>query len=374
MRPITNITGLASGLAVLAAVDVALAGSMDPAFERFVVNAECQEGPEGYGSYNPSSLDARGRPRCTTDDRLFKRFVNQLAFAFAPTAMHPARTTGYGGFHFSVEASYTDIDQRSEYWKLGTRGADDPDASTASRRNDDPASFLQLYALKARKGLGFGLEVGASVGMMPQTTLMAAGADVRLAVLEGFREGVPGYIPDVAVGGAVRTITGTSQLQLTVSSLDAQISKPIPIASSVVLSPWVGYQYLWIFGDSGTIDLTPKTDATQLCNHQGDNIPGSPDAPDEVDENGEPVYDGQAICDSGVHADMNNDVVFEKARLRRQRAIIGASARYEMIQFGVQGMFDLVAPEDAQVSQSAKQDLKGVPRQWTAVLEFGVVL
>ncbi|MBN1611480.1 MAG: hypothetical protein JW940_32905 [Polyangiaceae bacterium] len=374
MRPITNITGLAAGLAVLAAVDVALAGSMDPALERFVVNSECQQGPEGYGSYNEDFLDASGRPRCTTNDRLFKRFVNQLGFAFAPTAMHPARTTGYGGFHFSFEASYTDINERAKYWRLGTRGNDDPDAVIASEQNDDPASFLQLYSLKARKGLGFGLEVGASVGMMPQTTLMSAGGDVRLAVLEGFREGIPGYVPDIAVGGAVRTIAGTSQLQLTISSLDVQISKPIPVASSVVLSPWVGFQYLWIFGDSGTIDLTPKTDATELCNYQGDNVPGSPSAPDQVDENGEPVYDGQAICEGGVHADMNNNVVFDKARFVRQRAIIGASARYEMLQFGAQAMFDLVAPEDAQTSQSAKDELKGTPRQWTAVLEFGVVL
>jgi hypothetical protein len=218
------------------------------------------------------------------------------------------------------------------------------------------------------------LELGASVGMMPQTTLMAAGGDVRLAVLEGFREGIPGYIPDIAVGGGVRTITGTSQLQLTVASLDTQISKPIAIASSVVVSPWVGFQYLWIFGDSAHIDLTPKTDATQFCDYQGDNVPGSPEAPDKVDENGDPIYDGQAICESGVHADMNNNVVFEDVRLRRQRAIVGASVRYEMLQFGVQGIFDLVAPEDAQVTERAKEDLEGTPRQWTAVLEFGVVL
>jgi hypothetical protein len=369
-----NTTGLAAGLAVLAAIDIARAGSMDPAFERFVTNSECQQGPEGYGSFNPDVLDATGRPRCTTDDRLFKRFVNQLAFAFAPTAMHPARTTGYGGFHFSLEASYTDISQNAKYWKLGTRGDDDNDAPTESMQNDDPAPFLQLYALKVRKGLGFGLELGANVGFMPQTTIAAAGGDLRMAVLEGFRKGIPGYIPDLAVGAGVRTITGTAQLQLTIASLDAQLSKPIPIASTVVLTPWLGYQYLWVFGDSGTIDLTPKTDASELCEYTGDNVPGSPNAPDVREGGDEPIYDGQPICHADSHADMNNNVVFDRARIRRQRAIIGASARYEIIQFGAQGIFDLVAPDDAQVDRRTKAELKGTPRQWAAVLEFGIVL
>jgi hypothetical protein len=346
---------------------------MDPAFERFVVNSECQQGPEGYGSYNPDFLDATGRPRCTTKDRLFKRFVNQLSFAFAPTAMHPARTTGYGGFHFGLEAAYTDINEAANYWKLGTRGDDADNAPTESMQNDDPASFLQLYSLKARKGLGFGLELGANVGFMPQTSIAAAGADVRMAVLEGFRKGIPGYIPDLGVGGGVRTITGTPQLQMTIASLDAQISKPIPIASSVVLTPWVGYQYLWVFGDSGTIDLTPKTDAANLCRYQGDNVPGAPGAP-VTRESGNAIYDGQPICANGTHADMNNNVVFDPVRLRRQRGIVGASARYELLEFGVQGIFDLMSSDDAQVSESSKADLRNTPNQWTLVIELGIVL
>ena len=86
---------------------------------------------------------------------------------------------------------------------------------------------------------------------------------------EGFREHVPGFIPDLGVGGGVRSITGTSELKLTVASFDTQLSKPIPIAGTVTLHPHIGYQILWIFGDSGLIDLkalalkadAPKTSA-----------------------------------------------------------------------------------------------------------------
>ena len=105
------------------------------------------------------------------------------------------------------------------------------------------------------------LEITGQLGFMPKTSLMSVGADVRLSLLEGFRRGLPAILPDVAVGGGVRTVTGTPQLQLTIAALDAQISKPLPIAESSVLTPWIGYQHLWIFANSGTIDFTPQTEA-----------------------------------------------------------------------------------------------------------------
>ena len=62
-----------------------------------------------------------------------------------------------------------------------------------------------------------------------------------------------------------RTITGTSQVQLTVASASAMFSKPITLMESAVLTPWVGYQHLFIFGDSGVIDFTPAESALQAC-------------------------------------------------------------------------------------------------------------
>ena len=69
-----------------------------------------------------------------------------------------------------------------------------------------------------------------------------------------------------AVGGGVRTITGTQQFQLTIASVDAQISKPIRVAEAVVLTPWIGYQRLFTFIDSNVVDLTPATNQEKLCN------------------------------------------------------------------------------------------------------------
>jgi hypothetical protein len=228
--------------------------------------------------------------------------------------------------------------------------------------------MLQLYSLKFRKSFGFGLELTGLVGFMPKTSIMSGGADVRISLLEGFRTGVGGILPDVAVGGGVRTITGTPQFQLTVASLDAQISKPLPIQDSMILTPYIGYQYVWIFGDSGLIDLTPGTDALRYCNYAGQNLPGNVDPdPNQTPE------DGQPICNGGSPLDFNNNVVFKNARLERQRFIVGANYRYEMLMFGAQFLMDLVPPEDAQNSDADKQALAGEDRQFTLSFELGAM-
>src|SRR5262249_15489256 len=149
------------------------------------------------------------------------------------------------------------------------------------------------------------LEFAGAFGFMPNTSMVGGGADIRMSLLEGFRKGVLGILPDVAVGGGVRTITGTPELQLTVASLDAQISKRLPIQDSSIITPWVGYQHLWIFGDSGLVDLTPGTDAQGYCGYAGNNVPGNSDPRKQS-------HDGQPVCTAGTrnpHLDFNNTTV-----------------------------------------------------------------
>lgn len=344
---------------------------MDPALERLVVDPSCRS-PAGEYVDDPATLAAleasTGRAWCSPDHKAFKRLVNQYGFAFAPTAMHSARTTGFGGFHLSIEADYTKIDDGADYWKRGTQGKVDPNTNKASIVNKSPSEILSLYSIKLRKSFGFGLELTGQVGFMPSTSLVGGGADVRLSLLEGFRSGVPGILPDIAVGGGVRTITGTPQFQLTVAGLDVQISKPLPIADSSVITPYVGYQYVWIFGDSGLVDLTPGTDPVGYCNYAGGNLPGNQDPSKPAGQ-----FDGQPVCAGGSPLDFNNNAVFKKTRLERQRLIFGLNYRYEMVMVGGQFITDIVDPADAQNSDTDKEDLDGVPRQWTIALEVGAM-
>jgi hypothetical protein len=349
---------------------VSKAEPMDPAFERLTVDPTTGEPssachPGGKWADVPPSKGVS--VACVPDHAAFKRLISQYAFALAPSAMHSARTTGYGGFHLSLEADYTNISSDKYYWKNGTQGPVDPSNGASSTTNSSPQSLLQLYSLKFRKSFGFGLEITGIVGFMPKTSILSGGADVRLSLLEGFRTGVGGILPDVAVGGGVRTITGTPQFQLTVAALDAQISKPLPIQDSQVLTPYIGYQYLWIFGDSGLIDLTPGTDALRYCNYAGQNVPGNPDPTKKM------VNDGQPVCKGGSPLDFNNNVVFKPARLQRHRLIFGLNYRYEMVMVGGQFLIDAVPPADAQNDAANKVALKDEARQYTLSFELGAM-
>lgn len=293
--------------------------------------------------------------------------------------MVPARTTGFGGFEFTLQASYSPISNDQEFWQLGTQGERDPNTGRAAVVGKPPA-LIQQYGLNVRKGFPLGFEALANVGFIPDSSIINGGADVRLSLLEGFREGVFGYLPDVAAGAGIRTITGTDQLQLTTVALDVRISKPFAIASSSVLSPWVGYQYVWIFGRSGLIDLTPGTDPLGYCGFQGTNIPGPAR---ESSANSGSGFDGQPVCSSnGSVVDLNNNVVFDDADLERQRLVVGLNYRYELIVTGVQVITDLVNASEAQNSEQDAEDLKicndngddciAPPRQWQLSFQAGV--
>jgi hypothetical protein len=346
-----RVGAVAVTLGALAALAprTAHAGSMDPAIERLsVVNED--------GELEP-------------DEVAFTRLINAYGFALAPEAFHAARTTGFGGFHIGIEGLYTKMDDDADYLRRGTRGSTDPSTQAGARENSAPSALLQQYSLRMLKGFGFGLEVAGQFGFVPQTSIMNGGADVRFSLLEGFRDGVFGVLPDLAVGGGVRTITGTNQFQLTVAGADAQISKPFTVSDTGVLTPWVGFQYLWIFGDSGLVDLTPTVDAQGACNFQGPNTPGNPVESGDDPQN--PTRDGQPVCDGGSNDDFNNNVVFDPVRLQRQRFLVGMSYHYEMVSFAGQFMMDWLPPDAAQTDSDNEEALEGVPKQWSFVLELG---
>ena len=359
----------------MAAAKPASAAGMDPTPERLILQppglppgASCQgiaTNPEQVlkppfpGGATPNNYS------CQPDNIAFRNMMSELGMAIAPTAFHPARTTGIGGFALTLEASFTKINAdafstardgtRTQYWHEGTQGSIDPNTKQFSIRNNSPDSILQIYSMKARKGLPFGFELAGSLGYLANTSFYVGGADIRWAVLEGFRTGFLGFMPDISVGGGVRTLGGSSKFFLTTVGIDVQISKPIAIADMGKLTPYVGYQRVLIFADSTIVDLTPNVDPLKQCGYAGnDPSTGAP-----ICRNNVP---GSNIPNNG---DFNNNSTFTKARIHRHRGIVGLNYRYEVLYVAAQFMTDITDPS------AENSDIFG-GRQWTTVFEGGV--
>ena len=360
---------LLSCVAPVLVASTAHAGSMDPAIDRLVVQ------PSGLGAgqscqgiaANPSSAPG-GNPNnflCAPANIAFANMISELGFAMSPNAFHPARTTGIGGFALSIEGSYTKINSDSfstenngtkiQYWHQGTRGPNDPVTKSFGTVNDNPDSILQVYALKARKGLPLGFEISGVLGYLVNTSLWMIGADVRWAPFEGFRTGVGGVLPDLSVGGGVRTVMGTDEFTLTTVTIDAEISKPINLFSTSTLTPYVGFQRLWVFGDSSVIDSTPNVDAFAQCGYKGSDP-----------KTGQPQCANTLPSGAPNNSDFNNNFIFQKVRTDRNRMLVGLDYRFKWLHLAAQFLFDLTDPTTDQ------QGFLSSTRQWTISWEAGV--
>lgn len=274
-----------------------------------------------------------GTPRMyCADPEPWTRIMAQLGFASAPPVLSPARTLGERGFYVGLEGWITGIDNTtggdSNYWRLGTEG---DEGSGREGRNRFPADVLLWNRIELRKGFPFGFELGTSIGHLAGSSLWALGLEIKWALFEGYRTGV-GILPDLAVRGAVETITGNPQFNLTIPTVDVVLSKPLVIARAATITPYLGAQIAWIFADSELIDLTPTIDA------------------------GDPMH----------IEDLNNDVVFPQRRMARYRGVAGVQARYQTFTLIGSFVFDLVKPSDA--DPDAPADL---PRQWQVDASLG---
>lgn len=352
----------ALGFATLFVERDANANPMDLAPER--LTQPCTPNPVPCGG---AQLNAAGTGFDTNylraDNDAWAKLMSTYAMAIAPTAMHPARTTGYGGFELSLFGTFTTIDKNKPYITRGTEGPI-TDGKKYSPNNGSPDGVLQIYGVSGRKGLPYGFELQGSVGYMANTELVVLGGGIRLAPFEGFRK-----FFDISAGGYVHTLTGTSKVKVTVPAFDVQVSRRFTIANQVIFQPYVGWQMVWINADSGVIDTTPNVDGLGNCNARP--ATAAERAAGDTGEFHCQNKTGGAISGDAVGSpaklDLNNNVVFKNMRAyRRQRAILGLSWRWENLSIVLPHvMMELADPEAGAPDEAAKKRIAGLAKQWT---------
>ncbi|MBO6937358.1 MAG: hypothetical protein JJ863_20465 [Deltaproteobacteria bacterium] len=284
----------------------------------------------------------------TPDNENFHRFSSQVGFAVAAPITTGAATTGTKGFYLGFETSIASIDDGAEYWRLGTRG----DGTGGENRFVNGS--LASSRLHLRKGLPFGIELGVEGGRFYDTSMWVFGADLKIAILEGFREGWKAVLPDIALRGTVRTLAGSGQMQMTVPSFDLIVSKKIVLGSVFELTPIVGAQFFWVMADSEVIDLTPDVDGYAAC------MPAT-DRPESMTPTQRPPFG----C-TGDGSDLENNRSFNELRAFRSRLAVGLNGRYRYLNLGLTFHIDLRNPS------SADADVPdGVASQWDVTASIG---
>lgn len=183
----------------------------------------------------------------------FRELSSQLGVVLAPHLLTPADTVGFSGFQMSVDYAATTIDSGAEYWRAA--------------RTSGTSSMMNTVGFFVRKGMWFpvpSFEVGAGAVHLIDSHTWASQLYAKVALHEGYHD-LP--LPSLAVRGAVSRMMNQRELDLTVASLDAMISKHIGVGGTWRFDPYVGWNVLFIIPRSEVIDPTPNIDSLQPGNN-----------------------------------------------------------------------------------------------------------
>jgi len=185
----------------------------------------------------------------------FRSLASELGVVLAPRLVSPTDTLGFGGFQFSADVAFTTISSDQPYWRV-LESSSAPDNPTPGVEHGD--GTMTTFGIFARKGIWLPLpsfEVGAGLVRLANSNIYSAQAYAKLALHEGFHD-LP--IPSVAVRGAASRVLGTEQIDLTVASFDVSVGKDFGVGGAVTLSPYGGWNLLFIVPRSEVLDTTPE--------------------------------------------------------------------------------------------------------------------
>jgi len=166
----------------------------------------------------------------------FKNLSKEAGAALGYRNMAPAAPLGITGFDIGAEVTAVSIDNNDSYWKSAFR--------------DDAPSYLVIPKIRARKGLPFGIDVGAMYSYVPSSNIKLYGAELSKSILDGSMA-----TPAVGVRATYTKLAGVNDLSLQTYGVDASISKGF-----LFITPYAGAGMMWINseakGDLKTITLS----------------------------------------------------------------------------------------------------------------------
>ncbi len=154
----------------------------------------------------------------------FKDLSKEAGAALSYKNLAPAAPLGLTGFDIGVEVTAVDINSGSAYWK----------AAFNNNPNDVP-SLLYIPKIRARKGLWFGIDVGAMYSKVPNSNVQLYGGEISKALLSG-----TAATPALGVRATYTKLAGVNDIDLQTVGVDASISKGF-----FFLTPYAGVGGVW---------------------------------------------------------------------------------------------------------------------------------
>ena len=178
------------------------------------------------------------------DDAAFRSVASELGVLMAPKPVDSADSLGLSAFAISADFSLNTISNNAAYWQTATGKTD----------LNKAASTMQVMG---RKGLWPGVEVGAGATHLFNSRMWTFGGYGKVALHEGFHH-LP--IPSIALRGMFSRLVGAQDMNMTTASVDVSVSHVFGVGKTFNITPYVGYQALFIFARSGVLDVTPGSD------------------------------------------------------------------------------------------------------------------
>ena len=320
------------------------------------------------------------------DNNAFRSLMSELGVMFAPNILAPAETLGFNGFKLGVELGFvtantknsstvTDNGQvvpdangdplRHRYWRASEAVSDVAFSegnltSTAIARMERelPPSLASTISVIAKKGFWFpvpSFEIGGGIRHLINSRMFSGIVTAKLALHEGF-QGLP--VPALAVRGSASRVFNTPGFNLTVAGLDFSISKAFGVGSLFNLTPYLGYQLLWIVADSAVLDATPNRDQTRISIDAVNNDPTMANDPARRTR-------ALAICNESASRDCNSLFAFvDQSDIVRHRLFFGVRAKFYVVSFLLEYAFftegrDLLSVTIPQVGTMKVDDESG---------------
>lgn len=167
----------------------------------------------------------------------FKTLSKEAGAALGYRNLAPAEPLGITGFDIGVEMSTVSIDKNSNYWN--------------SAFGSDAPSYLVIPKIRARKGLPFGIDVGAIYSYIPDSNIKLYGAELSKSILDG-----TAATPALGIRATYTKLSGVNDLSLQTYGVDASVSKGF-----LFITPYVGAGMLVINSEAKGIlkDLESET-------------------------------------------------------------------------------------------------------------------